>query len=74
VRLSLITLFVIELFRPVVDSFFHSLKIQAVQRKVYRNELEATAETVSHIHFYNQERLHSALDYQSPLASEKLCA
>ena len=57
-----------------VESFFHSLKTEAVQRKVYHNELEAMAETVSYIHFYNQERLHSALDYQSPLAYEKLSA
>jgi len=57
-----------------VESFFHSLKTEAVQKKVYKNELEAMAETVSYIHFYNQERLHSALDYQTPLAYEKLCA
>lgn len=57
-----------------VESFFHSMKTEAVQRKVYGNELEAMAETVSYIHFYNQERLHSALDYQSPLAYEKLSA
>jgi len=57
-----------------VESFFHSLKTEAVQRKVYENELEAMAEVVSYIHFYNQERLHSALDYQSPHAYEKLCA
>lgn len=57
-----------------VESFFHSMKTEAVQKKVYGNELEAMAETVSYIHFYNQERLHSALDYQSPLAYEKLCA
>jgi putative transposase len=50
------------------------MKTEAVQKKVYSNELEAMAETVSYIHFYNQERLHSALGYQSPLAYEKLCA
>lgn len=58
----------------VVESFFHSLKTEAVQRKVYSNELEAMAEVVSYVSFYNQERLHSSLGYQSPLVYEKLCA
>lgn len=57
-----------------VESFFHSLKVEAVQRKVYNNELEAMAEVISYVHYYNKERLHSALDYQSPLTYEKLCA
>lgn len=58
----------------VVESFFHSLKSEAVQKKLYANGLEAMADVVSYISFYNQERLHSSLGYQSPLAYEKLCA
>lgn len=58
----------------LVESFFHSLKTEAVQKKVYKNELEAMAEVISYVHYYNKERLHSSLDYQSPLTYEKLCA
>lgn len=58
----------------LVESFFHSLKTEAVQKKVYQNELEAMAEVISYVHYYNKERLHSSLDYQSPLTYEKLCA
>ena len=58
----------------IVESFFHSLKNEAVQRKVYRNEIEAMSELVMYVNFYNHERLHSALDYQSPVNYEKLCA
>lgn len=58
----------------LVESFFHSLKTEAVQKKVYNTELEAMAEVISYVHYYNKERLHSSLDYQSPLTYEKLCA
>jgi transposase InsO family protein len=58
----------------IVESFFHSMKNEAVQRKVYRNEIEAMSEIITYVNFYNQERLHSSLDYQSPLNYEKLCA
>ncbi|MFM1896790.1 MAG: hypothetical protein RLZZ385_1864 [Pseudomonadota bacterium] len=57
-----------------VESFFHSFKTEAVQRRIYDNELEAMADVVSYINFYNQERLHSSLGYQTPLVYEKLCA
>jgi putative transposase len=58
----------------IVESFFHSLKNEAVQRKVYHNEIEAMGELIMYVNFYNQERLHSALDYQTPVNYEKLCA
>lgn len=58
----------------LVGSFFHSLKTEAVQRKIYTSLLEAMAEVVTYITYYNHERLHSPLDYQSPVDYEKLCA
>lgn len=58
----------------MVESFFHSMKTEAVQRKQYRNEIEALSEIISYVDYYNRERLHSSLDYQSPLSYEKLCA
>jgi transposase InsO family protein len=58
----------------LVESFFHSLKTEAVQRKVYSSQIEAMAEVITYINYYNNERLHSSLDYQSPVNYEKLCA
>lgn len=58
----------------LVESFFHSLKTEAVQRKIYTSLLEAMAEVVTYITYYNHERLHSSLGYQSPVDYEKLCA
>jgi putative transposase len=58
----------------VVESFFHSLKAELIHQKIFNNEIEATAHIIEYIEFYNRERLHSSLDYQSPENYEKLCA
>ena len=57
-----------------VESFFHTMKAELVQRHLFDNEIEAVAQMVQYIEFYNRERLHSGLDYQSPEDYEKLCA
>lgn len=58
----------------IMESYFHSYKAELVQRKLFKDDIEATARTVQYIEFYNRERLHSSLDYQSPMNYEKLCA
>lgn len=58
----------------VVESFFHSMKSELVHQQLYDTEIEAVASVVEYIEFYNRERLHSALGYQSPQEYEKLCA
>lgn len=58
----------------IVESFFHTMKAESVQRKIYINKIEAVAEIMSFINFYNNERLHSSLNFQSPINYEKLCA
>ncbi len=58
----------------IVESFFHSLKNGSVQRQAYQNEIEAMSELITYVNFYNHGRLHSALDYRSPVNYEKLCA
>lgn len=58
----------------LVESFFHSLKTEAVQGKVYASDIEAMGDAVSYIAIYNRDRLHSSLGYQSPMNYEKLCA
>jgi transposase InsO family protein len=57
-----------------VESFFHTLKAELVHRRLFENEIEAVAHIVEYINFYNKERLHSSLNFQSPEKYEKLCA
>lgn len=57
-----------------VESFFHSMKSEMVHHQVFENEIDAVANIIEYINFYNQERLHSGLGYQSPENYEKLCA
>ena len=57
-----------------VESFFHTLKAELVQRKTFDNEIEAVANIIDYIEFYNNERLHSSLDYQSPVRYERIAA
>lgn len=58
----------------VMESFFHSMKAELIHQRAFENEIEAVAHIVEYIEFYNRERLHSSLDYQSPEGYEKLCA
>lgn len=58
----------------MVESYFHTLKAELVQRKTFADPIEAVAKIVSYTEFYNRERLHSSLGYQSPVNYEKLHA
>lgn len=58
----------------VVESFFHSMKAELVHQRTFRNEIEAVAHIIEYIEFYNRERLHSSLSYQTPSDYEKLVA
>lgn len=57
-----------------MESFFHTLKAELVHHRMFENDIEAVAHIVEYIEFYNRERLHSGIDYQSPENYEKLCA
>jgi transposase InsO family protein len=57
-----------------VESFFHTLKAELVHHRLFENDIEAVAHIVEYIEFYNRERLHSGIGYQSPVNYEKLCA
>lgn len=57
-----------------VESFFHTMKAELIHRRTLDTKVEAVAQIVSYIEFYNRERLHSGLNYQSPEKYEKLCA
>ena len=54
-----------------MESFFASLKRELVHFRDYRTRDEARADIFEFIEvFYNRQRLHSALAYQSPAAFE----
>lgn len=57
-----------------VESFFHTLKAELIHQRLFDNDIQAVAHIVEYIEFYNRERLHSTLGYQSPENYEKLCA
>jgi transposase InsO family protein len=56
-----------------MESFFGTLKSELVYHCVYHTRDEAKVDVFSYIEsFYNRRRLHSALDYLSPVAYEQL--
>ena len=57
----------------VVESFFHSLKVECVHNKNYETRKEARADLFEYIEvFYNRKRLHSYLGYRSPVEFREL--
>lgn len=56
----------------VVESFFHSLKVELVHHNDYFTRDEARGSLFDYIElFYNRQRLHSHLDYLSPVQFEE---
>ena len=56
----------------VMESFYHTLKIELVYGQRYRTRREAQMAIFDYIEiFYNRQRLHSSLDYQTPEAFER---
>lgn len=55
----------------VAESFFHTLKVELIHWRQYRTRQEARREIFEYIEvFYNRQRRHSALDYQTPVEYE----
>ena len=55
----------------VAESFFASLKTERIGDRVYPDEPSATRDVADYIdHFYNPQRLHSTLNYMSPVEYE----
>ena len=51
----------------VVESFFHTLKVERVSRRAYRSRDEARRDLFEYIEvWYNQKRRHSTIGYLSP--------
>lgn len=57
-----------------VESFFHTFKNELVSRRTFESDVEAAVEIIDYVDFYNRERLHSNLGYQSPEVYEQQCA
>lgn len=49
-----------------MESFYHTLKTEMVYFEKFKRLEEAMAYIMDYIRFYNQDRLHSSLNYQSP--------
>jgi putative transposase len=51
-----------------MESFFHTLKVERVNHRTYATRNDARRDLFAYIEgFYNSHRLHSALDYLSPV-------
>jgi len=54
-----------------VESFFHTLKVELVHREKFKTREEAKRAIFEFIEvWYNRERIHSALDYKTPVEYE----
>jgi transposase InsO family protein len=57
-----------------MESFFHSLKSERLEGCAFASDAELHRALRIYIAFYNQRRLHSALNYQTPAAYERAAA
>lgn len=57
-----------------MESFFHSLKAELTRGVVFTDERELRAALRQYMRYYNATRLHSSLNYRSPLAFEREAA
>jgi transposase InsO family protein len=54
-----------------IESFFHSLKAEATHGRTFRTVAELRQRVRRYVRYYNHQRLHSSLDYQSPVDYER---
>ncbi|RVU29337.1 integrase core domain-containing protein, partial [Neptunomonas marina] len=58
-----------------MESFFHTLKGELIKGRSFFGEMHLRGKLVSHIQqFYNRIRLHSSLNYRSPVEYEAMTA
>ncbi len=56
-----------------VESFFHTLKVELVHRESFKTREEAKSAIFEFIEvWYNRQRIHSALDYKTPVEYEAI--
>lgn len=57
-----------------MESFFHSLKADVIHGRSFQTVTELRQQLRRYLPYYNHQRLHSALDYQSPVDYERTAA
>lgn len=57
-----------------MESFFHSLKADVIHGRSFQTVTELRRQLRRYMRYYNHQRLHSALDYQSPVDYERTAA
>lgn len=57
-----------------MESFFHSMKTEVIHGRTFESDCELRAVVSRYIAFYNRRRLHSSLDYCSPVDYERAAA
>jgi putative transposase len=55
-----------------MESFFHSMKAEWIRGKIFNNFTELNTAVRHYIRFYNHHRLHSGIDYRTPVEYERL--
>ncbi len=56
------------------ESFFATLECELIERETFSDRSEARLRVFDFVEgWYNSHRLHSALDYQSPMGYEETC-
>ena len=61
--------------KSVMESFFKTLKVERIHRLRYETRAQARLDLVDWMEgFYNLQRLHSSIDYQSPTGFERSLA
>jgi len=57
----------------VMESFFHSMKVEEIHHHDFKTRAEARTTLFDYIEiFYNRQRLHSSIGYQSPIEFEQV--
>ena len=57
-----------------IESFFHSLKADAIHGRSFSTVAELRHQLRRYVRYYNHQRLHSSLGYQSPVDYERAAA
>jgi transposase InsO family protein len=57
-----------------MESFFHSLKADVIHGRTFQTVTELRQVLRRYVQYYNHQRLHSALEYQSPVDYERRAA
>lgn len=57
-----------------MESFYHTLKTEMIYFHRFKDIVDAVAHIMDYIKFYNNDRLHSSLNYESPTTYEAMTA